>query len=133
VTVSALAAEAIVAGAVLTAWTSKIELGMTFMTHQATVFTDPLMAFCTNGMLRGLGMLLSGGIVTWAGTAATGEASAATALGKLEIVCTSPACEPVAVPAWATAAAWPASPAGLAVGDGGVIGVNVPALAEEAA
>ena len=40
---------------------------------------------------------------------------------------------PEAAPAWATATAWPASPAGLAVGAGDVIGVNVPALADEAA
>ena len=101
---------------------SNVEFGMVFMTHQAVVFTAPLMVFATNGLLRIPG-----------GSTASGEASPATVLGKLEIVCVSPACAAVAAPAWATAAAWPASPAGLAVDAGGTIGINVPALAEEAA
>ena len=123
-TVCALVAKGTVAEAPLMAWLSNTEFGMVFMTHQAALFTNPLMVFATNGTPR-IG-------VAWA-AAATGEASAATALGKLEIVWISPACAPAAAPAWATAAAWPASPAGLAVGAGGVNGLNVAALAEEAA
>ena len=123
-TVCALVAKGTVAEAPFMAWLSNTEFGMVFMTHQAVLFTNPLMVFATIGYPR-MG-------VAWAGTAATGEASAATALGKLEIVCISSACAPAA-PAWATAAAWPASAAGLAVGAGGVNGLNVAALAEEAA
>lgn len=82
-TVCALLARGTVAGAPFIAWLSKTEFGMVFITHQAVLFTIPLMVFATNGTPR-IG-------VACAGTAATGEASAATALGKLEIVCISPA------------------------------------------
>jgi hypothetical protein len=52
--VCALAASGIVAEAPLATWPSNIPVGMALLTHQAAVLTDPLMAFCTNGRLRGL-------------------------------------------------------------------------------
>jgi len=103
-------------------WLSNTAVGMVFMVHQAVVFTAPLMVFDTKSLLRIPG-----------GSTASGEASPATEFGKLEIVCVSPVCVALAAPAWATAAACPASPVGLAVDAGGVIGINVPALAEDAA
>src|SRR5262249_25703349 len=63
------------AGVPVTTCLSVTEFETLFMTHQAVVFTAPLMVFATIGELSS----------PVGSTAAAGEASPATALGKLEI------------------------------------------------
>jgi hypothetical protein len=67
------------------------------------------------------------------GFADSGDASDCSAVGSADISCGIPLCAPVPAAGpvtWATAAAWPASPAGLVVGGGCANGVNTEAAAE---